>query len=149
MGNHSIKGGKSMEQGLLEVKTIIEGLAEKIGAPLNMLPTYGYSEETARPEIQLDASGYHFVVSERGQETERHTTFDLDEILYDVFDGVTFAMACTYELNHRLEGQDFRRILFSYQEGLMTQLSPAWGNRNKLELNKVFEQYPFEDETAP
>jgi hypothetical protein len=137
-----------MEPGLLEVKSIIEGLAEKIGASPNMLPTYGYSEETARPEIQLDSRGYHFVVSERGHETERHITFDLDEILYEVFDGVTFALACTYELNHRVEGQDFRRILFTYQEDLMAQLSPAWAERNKLERDKVLEQYPFEDEST-
>jgi hypothetical protein len=137
-----------MEPGLLEVKSIIEGLAEKIGASPNMLPTYGYSEETARPEIQLDSRGYHFVVSERGHETERHITFDLDEILYEVFDGVTFALACTYELNHRIEGQDFRRILFTYQEDLMAQLSPAWAERNKLERDKVLEQYPFEDEST-
>ncbi len=135
-----------MEQDLSEIKSRIDALAEQLGAPPHLLPTYGYSEESARPEIQLDASGYHFVVSERGNETERHTSFDLDEILYDVFDGVTFDMACTYELNHRDEGQDFRRILFAYQEDLLTQLSPVWGERKNQDHAQVLEKYPFDDQ---
>ncbi len=134
-----------MDQDLSEIKSRIEALAEKLGAPPHLLPTYGYSEESARPEIQRDARGYHFVVSERGNETERHTSFDLDEILYHVFDGVTFDMACTYAKYHRKKQQDFRRSLFARQEKLLTQLSSVWGERKRQDHAQVLEKYPFND----
>ena len=91
-----------MNKRLSEVKVKIDELAKIIGATQNMLPTYGRSEQTARPHIEVDSRGYHFVIAERGEEFERHTSLDLDEILYDVFQVVTFSLACKYELEHRI-----------------------------------------------
>jgi hypothetical protein len=45
-------------------------------------------------QIEVDSVSYHFVTAERGQELERHTTFEIDEHLYDVFQCVTFELAC-------------------------------------------------------
>jgi hypothetical protein len=49
----------------------IDDLAQRIGASGLILPTYGRSEDFARPYIEVDDSGYHYVVVERGQEMER------------------------------------------------------------------------------
>jgi len=45
-----------------------------------------------------------------------------------VFEGVTFSMACDFELKHRKTNQDFRRQLFSKQEELLGTDDQKWGN---------------------
>jgi hypothetical protein len=81
---------------LSEVKELIDQLAEKIDAPQNSLPTYGYSEQSGRWEVIVDAEGYQLVAFERGKELERYITSDIDELLYKIFDGVTFWLAAPH-----------------------------------------------------
>ncbi|MEI9988884.1 MAG: Imm63 family immunity protein [Rhizomicrobium sp.] len=102
------------------------------------------SNDFACPFIEVDRA-YHLVVRERGKEFERHTTADLDELLYWVFDGVTFGAASEYELHHRDEKQDFRRILFSRQLELLGEIDPAWRTRCAAALNQILLRHPFAD----
>jgi hypothetical protein len=139
----------SVDANLATIAEKINFLAQMIAAPANSLPTYGYSDQFARPHIEVDARGYHYVVAERGSETLRHTSHILDEILFDVFQGVTFEMACDYELAHRIEGPDFRRIVFDQQEALLARLSPAWAERRRREHAQILATYPFIDEEEP
>src|SRR4051812_8238508 len=107
---------------LAEIKLEIERLARLIDAGQELLPTCGYSEESRRPHIEVDASCYHWIASDRGHEFDRWTTGDLDELLYAVFSSVTFQMACEYELRHRVPEQESRRLTFPRQIGLMSDL---------------------------
>jgi hypothetical protein len=130
---------------LTEVKELIDQLAEKINAPQNSLPTYGYSEQSGRWEVIVDAEGYQLVAFERGKELERYITSDIDELLYKIFDGVTFWLACKYELAHRIEEQDCRRMIFQHQVELLSMLSPQWSIREIQEHNQTLMEYPFDD----
>ena len=112
---------------LIEIKSEVDRLAAQIGALDHLLPTYGYSVDGARPHIEIDSGGYHFVVVERGQEISRVTTNELDQLLYHVFEAVTFSLACQYELENRVKHQDFRRLMFRRQIELLSMLSPEWG----------------------
>jgi hypothetical protein len=135
-----------MRLNLSQIESRVEEIAQIIGATRESLPTFGHSEQDGRPHIEVDARGYHYVIAERGHEFQRHTTTDIDELLYKVFQGVTFELAGRYELKHRVQEQDFRRVLFSYQEELLSQLAPSWGERRKREHEQILEQYPFDDE---
>jgi len=130
---------------LSDVENKIAELAKKIGAAQGILPTYGYSEQTGRPHIEINPQGYHYVAAERGQESERHTTFDLDELLYWVFADVAFGIATNYELKNRIEDQDCRRIIFQGQVELLEMLSPQWAARQVQEQKEILEKYPFDD----
>ena len=133
---------------LPEVKAEVERLAAEIGAAGYVLPTYGRSEDGARPHIEVDSRGYHYVAVERGQELERLTTDDLGELLSKVFAGVTFSLASEDELEHRVEGQDPRRILFRRQVGLLSELYPCWGEREAQRHEQILREYPFDDNAA-
>ena len=130
---------------LSEVETRIVELAQKIGAGQGICPTYGYSEQTGCPHIEINVQGYHYVVAERGQESERHSTLDLDELLYWVFADMAFSMATSYELKNRIEDQDCRRIIFQGQLELLEMLSPQWAARQIQEQEKILKKYPFDD----
>jgi hypothetical protein len=131
---------------LAEVKKEVDRRAAIIGAEgAHALPTYGRSEDFARPHIELDSCGYHFVVVERGQELERFTSRDLDEILFQVFETVTFSLASEYELAHRVQGQDFRRLLFQRQVELLSRISELWGQREAARHEGILREHPFRD----
>ncbi|MEI9962246.1 MAG: Imm63 family immunity protein [Limisphaerales bacterium] len=131
---------------LSQIKNEIERLALLIGAPNNLLPTYGRSEDFARPHIEIDNRGYHYVVIERGIELKRITTSDLDELLYHVFQSVTFDLAIHYELAHRIENQDCRRIGWENQLELLGNLSPSWQQRRKVQLENILKEHPYNDQ---
>ena len=143
------KRSKTVKSKMAEIKSKVYELAGIIGASKDILPTFEISEHSGRPHIEADANGYHFVVAERGQEFHRHTSFEIDEILYDVFQTVTFDLACKYELNHRVHGQDFRRIIFEQQEELLLKLSSSWGERRQREHAEILQENPYNDVFNP
>jgi hypothetical protein len=131
---------------LAEIKIEVDDRATLIRAAGNhSLPTYGRTEDGARPHIEVDWRGYHFVVVERGQERERFTTRDLDELLYRIFQSVTRELAFAYELAHRVETQDCRRLAFQRQVELLSQLSSSWAQREAQEHDRILRKHPFDD----
>jgi len=132
-------------QTLSEIKVDVDRLAGIIGAPENILPTYGWCEGSARPHIELDDRGYHYVVSERGQELQRITTWNLDTLLGHIFDSVSFGMAAKYELHHRIQGQDSRRLLWKRQLELLRILSPEWAALRSSEIDDILQKHPYND----
>lgn len=130
---------------LAEIKLEIERLSKLVHAGQELLPSYGYSDGSGRPHIEVDASGYHYVESERGHEFDRWSTKELDELLYAVFRSVTFQMACEYELRHRVPEKESRRVIFLRQIGLMSTLSEKWAERLSREQEKIVRLFPFDD----
>ncbi len=95
------------------------------------------------PHIEMNEGKFHFVVTERGSELERIKDLTSDEVLYLLFDGITQHMATTYELKNRKEGIDGRSVWFPYQETLMSNLKPEWGQRLKADHQRILEKHPF------
>jgi hypothetical protein len=130
---------------LSSIKKEANRLAALVGVGPELLPTFGHSEDLARPHIEVDATGYHFVVVERGKEQSRHTTTDFDDLLYQIFQDVTFALAINYELAHRVERRDCRRLIFQRQVELLSQLSNDWGRRRATKHRTILRLHPFDD----
>ena len=131
---------------LFEIEIKVNDLAQKIGAPLNILPTYGYSEQTARPHVEVNSRAYYYVVAQSGQEVSRYATLDVDELLYKIFADVTLSLAITQAEENRIENQDIRRMVFVNQIELLTRLSPQWGERASQEIAQILRQAPFDDD---
>lgn len=119
------------------VKAEIERLATILSAPPDLLPTYGSSDGTGRRHLEIEPVRMFYVVSERGTEFKRLMTLDRDELHYWVFDGVTFSIASKWELAHRVEDQDVRKLVFTKQFELLDQLSPTWSQRRQTELGHL------------
>ncbi len=131
---------------LNDIEKLVNELALKIDADSNLLPTYGHSIDFAYPHIEVDRCGnMHYVVVERGEEHSRKTTNNIDELLYWIFEHVTFAIACKFELKHRVEDKDCRRMIFQKQEELLGVLDRNWEKAEKNIHEKILEDYPFDD----
>lgn len=127
---------------LAQIRAEIERRAKSIGASAKDLPTYGTTEDFARPHIEVDSRGYHYVVVERGTELERMTTGDLDELLYRVFRSVASDLSRSAR---RVKGEDSRRQIFRRRVELLAKLDPKWAERCAEELRKIVEENPFND----
>ena len=127
------------------VETVVLNLAGKINSPPRFLPTYGRSEQSGRPHIEITGQVYYYVVAERGMENSRKKTTEIQELLYWIFKSVTFDMACDYELAHRVKGQDFRRLLFQKQIEFLNILDSGWATQMKKEKEQILEKHPFVD----
>jgi hypothetical protein len=128
---------------LTEIRAEIERRAAMIGASANFeLPTYGKTEDFARPHIEVDSRGYHRVIVERGVEINRITTHDLDELLFHVFSAVTFSLACHAT---RVKGEDLRRGMFRRQIELLAKLDTKWAERGAREHQQILQENPFID----
>ena len=120
-----------------ELKLEVLKLSKIINVPEHLIPTFDYSKDFARPHIEIQEQEYHFVIIERGQELERRKTFEIKEILFWIFDGITFSMASDLEVKNRKEGEDFRIQLFSIQENLIHQISPEFCKILKTKHSKL------------
>lgn len=129
---------------LSEISTQVYKLAEKISAPNDMLPSFGHPTGIGQTHIEVDSSGYHYVKQER-REFSRQTTLELDECLYWIFKSVTLNLAIKYELSHRVENKDSRRIMYPYQTELLSKLSPDWGKHIMREHEERLREHPFDD----
>jgi hypothetical protein len=130
---------------LAEIEQEVRNLAERIGAPASILPTFGYSDDFARPHIEVDSRGFHYVVLERGHEQYRATTRDKDELLWFVFKSITFWLAGDFEVRNRVPRRDTRRLIFSKQIELLAQVSPVWAARAVDDHLDILRKHPFDD----
>ena len=63
----------------------------------------------------MKSGKFEFVVTERGSELQRISGLNTDEVMYLLFEGITFAMATSYELRNRKPIGDGRAVWFPYQ----------------------------------
>ncbi|MDB5974396.1 MAG: immunity 38 family protein [Nevskia sp.] len=128
---------------LESVQAEVERLAQLISARADQLPTYGTSEGSGRPHVESFASGYYYVVAERGTEHSRTPLPHKEELLYWIFRDVSFSVASEYELKHRIPGQDSRRILFAKNLELLEKLNPQWREREALRQDGILMHHPY------
>ena len=123
----------------------IQELASVIGAPDSILPAIEVPNDFAYPYVLMEGPVLHYVVRERGEVLQQRQTSDLDELLYWIFQDVTFNMAAEFEKRHRVPGQDFRRVLWNYQTQLLEKLQPEWRKKRQEQIDQILQDSPFSD----
>jgi len=129
-----------------EIQNEVQKLAKVIGASQDQLPTYGETRDLGYAHIEVDDLHYHYIYVERGQELERKSTQNFDELLYFIFFDATHNIAINYELSNRIENKDSRRIWFAKQIELMYSLSPEFGSKVEAHISKILKFHPYDDE---
>lgn len=131
---------------LQQIEADVAALATRVGANRDELPTYDHSREFGYPHVEVDSGLYHYVVVERGRESTRRSSPHYADLLYWIFADVTHDLAFSYELTHRVEDQDCRRIAFPRQIELMRRLGADMGARLEREIAEILERSPYDDE---
>jgi hypothetical protein len=133
---------KLRQSDLTCIRTMVKEYGSQIGAPDTEL--LGSPQGDGSPYVEV-SDAYYFIVEERGVELKRQRTDDIDELLYWIFDGVTFSISSDFELRNRRPKEDSRRQLFAKQEALLGQISRQWRERKLEEHRRILVDHPFED----
>ena len=128
------------------IRKKVREYGKKINAPSRLLTVPTTSDGFGTPYVEIDNTGYNYVVSERGTEFERRQTNDINKLLYWIFKSIVFIMASDYELDHRKPHEDFRRQLFAKTIELMEKLDSNFLRWEKEEIEKILKENPYEDD---
>lgn len=121
----------------------IDEIGKIIDAPRSWLIVLYQPANDGSPYVAIDDDKFFYVSSERGYEISRKPISSLDELMYLTLEGAIFQMASSYELDNRVEGQDFRRILFAREIELMNKLNRKWGERCREKIEKILVSAPY------
>ncbi len=96
--------------------------------------------------VEFAGAELRYLVTERGETPESRSTYDPDELLFWLVTDLTRSLAASYELAHRIPGEDSRRQLFSKHVELLTLINREWGALVKARYDKLVERHPWNDE---
>ena len=108
------------------------------------LPIFPQHDGSAHAE-QLGNS-YFYVVTDRGTEFQRRETQNPDELLSWFVRDLTSEIAGRWELDHRLPGQDSRRLRFKRHIELLRSVDEFWADQQQAHYNDVLMMCPFNDD---
>jgi len=98
--------------------------------------------------IYVENSKYYYIIMERGQLNKRFESKDLEEVLYPLFESITFSLASDYELNHRIKNEDSRRLLWKKQLELLEKINRNFFVKCQIEIEEILKIAPFNDENG-
>ena len=122
----------------------IKRLGNIIKVPSEKYPSMKQSKD-AHPYVEMHGRQFYFVIKERGTVYTKKEFNTMEELLFEVFDNITFSMAMDYELKHRIDGQDCRRLIFEHQLELMSKLNIRWKDKLQRKHNAILLEHPYND----
>lgn len=134
---------------MLSLSTIrkrVKELAKLVNAPQYLTRVAGSPDWMGGMYVEVNDKGYHYVNTERGKEYERHTTTDIQELLYWILKDITSEIASDYELMNRIPLADSRRLWFKRWVELMAIICPEFKKRLEEELFQILINNPYNDE---
>ena len=107
---------------LPQIEGKIREFAEIIFAPEEFIPTFGTSNQSGLPHIEIEDGCYKFVVCENGEELVREAFNDPDELLFKVLHDISFSMACDDVLEDA-DNQSFKERFFETQKNIISKIN--------------------------
>lgn len=134
---------------LEEIKKFIYESGTKIGLyPESILYPMFSSNGNVFSEggtIYIDGNEYNYKIMERGKINKHYKSSNIEDILYPLFESITFNLACKYELDHRKADQDSRRLIWKKQLELLEMINPIYKDKCQVEIEKILKIAPYRD----
>ena len=124
---------------LPQVEGKIREFAAIIYAPEEFIPTFGSSNQTGLPHIEIDDRFYSLIVCENGKELTRETFDDPDELLFKVLHDISFSMACD-RVFENTNYQSFRERFFQAQKNIISKIALEYMDKVKMKQKKLSTQ---------
>ena len=106
---------------LLQIEGEIREIATIIHAPEEFIPTFGFSNETGLPHIEINDGHYTLIVCENGVELSRELFDDPDELLLKVLHDISFSMACDVVFEDTND-KNFRERFLDAQKNIISKI---------------------------
>lgn len=116
---------------LRQIEGKIREYAAIINAPEEFIPTFGSSDQTGLPHIEIEGKHYALVVCENDEELSREKFNNSDELLFKVLHDISFSMACDLVFED-MNDQNFRERFLSAQKNILSKI-----NRYSIDKEKM------------
>jgi len=130
---------------LSALKSTYTSTANRLHAPPECVRFAETPQHDGSPHIESNGNSFAYVITERGEEYERKTTTNEDDILYWLVRDLTREMASRFELVHRKPNVDSRRLLFQKHLELLGKIDDRWQTRLHAEYEIILEKHPYRD----
>lgn len=120
-----------MQLTLPQIEGKVREFTHIIHAPEDLIPTFGFSNESGLPHIEIYNDNYYLVVSENGTQISNKSTKDPDELLFMIMHTITLSMACERIFNDT-NYQSLRNRLFQLQKSIMSKIDLSYTSKIKL-----------------
>ncbi len=107
---------------LLQIEDKIREFATIIYAPEEFIPTFGSSNQSGLPHIEIHDGCYSLVVSEKGFELLRETFDNADELVFKVLQDISYSMACDLVFEDTND-QNFRERFLIAQKNIISKIN--------------------------
>lgn len=96
--------------------------------------------------IEYDTTGkISLIGTDRGKDTCRLETYDIDELMYWIFRSAAKVRAQSYQRDNSHPTGDSRRVWFPKAVEEISKISTAWADRLTNEQNEILRKHPFID----
>ncbi|WP_241584885.1 Imm63 family immunity protein [Rosenbergiella epipactidis] len=134
-----------MLQSINELQQKVDEMLLKVGLPMLSINLCSAPIGDGTPYISFENHEYNYIISERGYEFSRKVTKSEDELLYWIMSELAYKIAFQYELEHRIEDRDGRRIVFPKFIEIMQKINPKWKLKAEAEIKKTLAITPYDD----
>ncbi|WP_159917524.1 Imm63 family immunity protein [Pantoea sp. 18069] len=128
-----------------EIQKIIIEIGKIINSPKELLTVFNSPQPDGTPYINTNNNQYHYIIEERGNIFQKKSTDSLDLLIYWIVSDIVFDISVEYELNHRKENKDSRRLIFEHELHLFKKINNAWYEKRKKEIEITLINAPYED----
>lgn len=128
-----------------EIQKQVNEIILRAGFPKHSVNLCSAPYGDGTPYISFENSSYNYIYSERGYEFSRKVTYSLNTLLYWIISEFAYKIAYQYELDHRVEGRDGRRIAFPKFIEIMANMNPAWESEARNEIQNILVEAPYDD----
>lgn len=134
---------------IVPIQGEITRLASIIDAPPEILPRYDLTPEDEQDDfIVIEGDQYVFIRTEPMGQFEKIRTKSEDELLYQVFECITFQLAEKATIQEYQPEIECRRFLWPKQAKLMGKLSLQWLARLEMAHTDTLATWPYKDVAA-
>ena len=121
---------------LFQVERKIREFAAIINAPEEFIPTFGTSNQSGLPHIEIDDGQYMLIVNESGEELSRESFDDPDELLFNVLHDISFSMASDLVLEDT-NNQSYKERFFQAQKNIISKINMFYTDKTKLKEDTI------------
>ena len=125
-----------MELTLPQIEGKVREFTHIIHAPEDLIPTFGFSNESGLPHIEINSDTYCLVVSENGKQISKKSTKDPDELLFMIMHTITLSMACERIFNDT-NYQNLRKRLFQTQKNIISKINLSYMSKINLKQEGI------------
>lgn len=153
-GIFKLQTTKEFEVYLRELYERIRPMAERdniyYDLPINFVNGRNSPPGSPGSYCYVDEKGYNtYGIGDRGELYESKPTFSLFNISYRLLKHPISMMSGKYEVHHRIEGQDFRRVMFAKELELWNEIGEEYKKRAEDYIALTLKRNPYNDSFDP